>query len=61
MFALFFQCNLVPSVCGASDDCAPQATCADIAGGEYQCTCNDGYVGNGKFCLSKFINNTIDF
>ncbi|CAB3991627.1 Matrilin-3, partial, partial [Paramuricea clavata] len=41
----------VPSVCGASDDCAPQATCADIAGGEYQCTCNDGYVGNGKFCL----------
>ena len=52
MFA--FRCS-VPKICGASDDCSPQAICADVESGKYECTCNDGYVGNGKFCTSKFI------
>ncbi|XP_028398895.1 uncharacterized protein LOC114521039 isoform X22 [Dendronephthya gigantea] len=41
----------VPSICGGSDDCAPQASCEDTDPGEYQCTCQEGYSGNGKLCI----------
>jgi cysteine-rich repeat protein len=32
-----------------TDDCDPNATC-DNTTGSYDCTCNDGYGGNGKTC-----------
>lgn len=44
-----------PTVCGTeNDDCDKNlATCTDTEPGSYQCTCNDGYVGNGKKCVGK--------
>ncbi|XP_046846527.1 uncharacterized protein LOC124440255 isoform X4 [Xenia sp. Carnegie-2017] len=54
------SCNVPPKICGASDDCSPQATCADVESGKYECTCNDGYVGNGKFCTIPPICGTAE-
>ena len=40
---------LEEKVCGR-DDCHRFATCADTGPGEYKCTCNKGYTGDGKTC-----------
>ena len=45
---LFF--TAIPICNTPADDCHEQATCADIASGEYTCTCNEGYTGDGKNC-----------
>ena len=52
MFILRFLFS-VPVVCGSDrDDCHPTlSTCVDLGPGTYECTCVDGYVGNGKACI----------
>lgn len=35
-----------------SHNCAAEATCSNLEGG-YQCTCADGYVGNGWICNDR--------
>ena len=37
---------------GGTNDCSPNATCANTAG-SYQCTCKDGFTGNGQTCTGK--------
>ncbi|WP_395239429.1 EGF domain-containing protein, partial [Salmonella sp. s54412] len=40
-----------PPICGGEkDDCHELATCKDTGPATYQCTCNEGYVGDGKTC-----------
>lgn len=48
---------VVRPVCGTErDDCVSGlSTCTDIGSGTYDCTCNDGYIGNGKFCAGSYI------
>jgi hypothetical protein len=53
MIQLF--CFSVEKICGTpKDDCHEYATCADIAPGEYKCTCKPGYTGNGKTCTGIY-------
>ena len=44
---------LVRPACGSDrDDCDPGlSTCNDLELGNYECTCDKGYVGNGKKCI----------
>ena len=46
-------CLTVPPICGSErDDCDKNlATCANLESGLYECTCNAGYIGNGKKCV----------
>ena len=37
------------------DMCSPNATCTNTDG-EYTCSCDTGYLGDGFLCFSKFIN-----
>ena len=37
-----------------TDDCSQFARC-DNTDGSYECTCLDGYQGNGRSCLGGFI------
>lgn len=38
-----------PAAC-EDDPCDVNATCADLEGGQYECTCNDGFAGDGELC-----------
>ena len=43
--------------CGTNiDECAVEASCFNT-NGSYNCSCNDGYSGNGKVCVGEY--NTI--
>ena len=46
----------VPPICGSeNDDCDKNlASCENTQTGSYNCTCNQGYIGNGKKCIGKF-------
>jgi cysteine-rich repeat protein len=53
-----FDCDGEPSVCGdsnecaeGSDECDPNATCTNTAGG-FVCACNAGYRGDGVTCTA---------
>ena len=35
-------------------DCDINANCTNTDG-SYECTCNDGFFGDGKTCISKFL------
>ena len=39
--------------CLIIEPCHPMAECVNTYG-SYSCTCNEGYIGNGKICISKF-------
>ena len=36
------------------DNCHVNATCADVIG-SFDCTCNNGFDGDGVNCTSKFM------
>ena len=36
----------------ASNNCSSNATCTNTPGG-FNCTCNQGYTGNGVSCIGK--------
>ena len=38
-----------PEAC-ADDPCDVNATCADLADGDFSCTCNEGFAGDGLVC-----------
>ena len=41
-------------ICGTEmDDCSEFATCSDTQPGIYECTCNEGYTGDGKTCSGE--------
>ena len=41
-------------ICGTEkDDCHEFAKCADTGPGTHECTCNEGYTGDGKTCTGK--------
>ncbi|MBW2275875.1 MAG: DUF2318 domain-containing protein [Deltaproteobacteria bacterium] len=40
-----------PSACD-DDPCDVNATCSDLGAGEYDCTCNEGFAGDGETCSS---------
>lgn len=41
--------NLEKKICGSSEeDCHEFATCTDVGLGNHNCTCNRGYIGDGK-------------
>ena len=49
-----------------SNDCHPNATCADTTAssctdvlGRYNCTCNEGFTGNGTECQGEFIHTKL--
>ena len=57
---LLLKCFIGIKICGTErDDCDELATCTDIGHGSYECTCNEGYTGDGKTCsgLIKENNN----
>lgn len=44
-------------ICGTErDDCSENARCTDTAPGEYTCTCNEGYIGDGRTCKGLYYN-----
>ena len=48
-FLFFFFAGT--EICGTSaDDCHEDATCTNTGPGAYQCTCNEGFDGDGKSC-----------
>ena len=46
-----------------TDNCADEATCTNTAD-SFECTCNDGYTGNGVTCTEQSVvwlsNNGVD-
>ena len=41
----------MPRICGSEkDDCHEYATCTDTSSGTHECTCNEGYTGDGWTC-----------
>ena len=47
----YFWYFLAIKICGTPrDDCHKHASCADTSPGNYKCTCNEGYAGDGKTC-----------
>ena len=42
-----------------ANNCDGNATCSNFGGG-FNCTCNDGYKGDGTFCEGKFWTNYIN-
>ena len=62
MNQLFIPCLILPidineCVTGAND-CDSNATCTNTPG-NFTCACNQGYSGNGTFCLSKIKINLV--
>ncbi|MGH0115673.1 UNVERIFIED_CONTAM: hypothetical protein FKN15_037996 [Acipenser sinensis] len=54
--------NLVPGIgcsltdiCKTNNPCSKHANCSTIEPGTTECTCNKGYVGNGKTCYGSII------
>lgn len=44
-------------ICGSTrDDCHRDASCTDTGPGTYQCTCNEGFTGDGKSCSGMLEN-----
>ena len=39
--------------CDGANDCNANADCQNTRG-SYTCMCKDGYMGDGKYCDSKF-------
>ena len=47
-------------ICGsAKEDCHKYAKCTDLGPGNYKCTCNKGYTGNGKTCTGLFLTHIV--
>ena len=42
------ECDIVPSVCHNDADCTD-------SDGSYECTCREGYSGNGTICEGIFL------
>lgn len=54
---LYFVCIFIARpVCGSDrDDCASGLSkCQDTGSGAYDCSCIEGYDGNGKFCVGSY-------
>uniref|UniRef100_A0A673BJX9 Stabilin 2 n=1 Tax=Sphaeramia orbicularis TaxID=375764 RepID=A0A673BJX9_9TELE len=52
--------QLVDGVCSLTDVCRPDschknANCSTVAPGRFECTCLQGYVGNGKVCYGNIM------
>ena len=37
------------------DNCAADATCTNTPTGNFTCTCNPGYTGDGTVCMGKYV------
>lgn len=50
-----YNCKLfLESICGTErSHCHEYATCTDLGSGDYRCTCNKGFSGNGTLCIGK--------
>ena len=46
--------------CLGTDSCHMKATCSDYRGG-FNCSCNDGFAGNGTDCQGANNNNALYF
>ena len=50
----FFNNFTAINICGTDqDDCHSDATCINTGPGTYLCSCNEGFTGDGKNCISE--------
>ncbi len=51
-FSFIFSSDIDECALGTAE-CDPNADCVNTIG-SYNCTCRDGYFGNGSLCMGKY-------
>ena len=54
LILLLIKLSLVYNPCDRKP-CDPNASCNEVNNSTYNCTCNNGYYGNGTVCEGTFI------
>ncbi|XP_078075800.1 stabilin-2 isoform X2 [Mustelus asterias] len=52
-------CELT-DVCKTNDSCDKNANCVTVAPGQIECTCNEGYAGDGSICYGSILERIKD-